>query len=166
MTSSPKKLLSLSLIIILFIAGGCDQSGKTAVSSGERIVLGQHEHAKTFGDYTIHVNALTTDQLPSDVAKTYKIQRSKSKAMLNVVIMKNIDGVDTPVTGTVLALTRNLASQVKDLKIQEIKSGDAIYYIGTANVANAETLVFDIDATPANESTPFLLRYQQQFFTE
>ena len=159
------RFLFYPCLLMIFITG-CEQSGQPGVSTGARVVLGQHEHAKTFGDYTIHVNALTTDQLPADVARAYNIQRSKSQAMLNVVIMKKTDGKDTPMTGTVLALTRNLASQVKDMKIQEIKEQNAIYYIGTAAVSNAEILVFDIDATPTNESTTFLLRYQQQFFTE
>ena len=164
MKCTPMKLLYSTVLLLIITA--CDQSGQPSVSSGARETLGQHEHAKTFGDYTIHVNALTTDQLPADVARTYRIQRSKSKAMLNVVIMKKIDGVDTPMTGTVLALTRNLASQVKDMEIQEIIEQDAIYYIGTVTVSNAETLIFDIDATPDNETNPFLLRYKQQFFTE
>ena len=159
----PAKLLYLPALLMLIIFTGCEQSG---VSSGDRVVLGRHEHAKVFGNYTVHVNALTTDQLPSDVARTYRIQRSKSRVMLNVVIMKNEGGVDKPMTGTVTALTRNLASQIKNLEIREIIEQDAIYYIGTVSVANAETLIFDIDVTPANETTSFLLNYKQQFFTE
>ncbi|MCZ6803942.1 MAG: DUF4426 domain-containing protein [Proteobacteria bacterium] len=162
----PAKLLYLPALLMLIILTGCEQSGQPGVSSGDRVVLGLHEHAKVFGNYTIHVNALTTDQLPSDVARTYRIQRSKSRVMLNVVIMKNESGVDKPMTGTVTALTRNLASQIKNLEIREIIEQDAIYYIGTVSVANAETLIFDIDVTPANETTSFLLNYKQQFFTE
>lgn len=160
------KLLFLPALLMLIIFTGCEQSGQADVSSADRVVLGQHEHARGFGDYMVHVNALTTDQLPADVARTYRIQRSKSQAMLNVVIMKNEGGVDKPVTGTVTALIRNLASQIKNFEIREIIEQDAIYYIGTVSVANAETLIFDIDVTPVNETTPFLLKYKQQFFTE
>jgi len=159
------ELLFLTAFLMLIIFTGCEQSRQPGVSSGNRVVLGQHEHAKRFGEYTVHVNALTTDQLPADVARTYRIQRSKSRVMLNVVIIKNLNGVDEPVTGTVTALTRNLASQAKNLELQEIKEQDAIYYIGTVSVANAETLIFDIDVTPENETTAFLLNYKQQFFT-
>lgn len=166
MNSTPIKILFLPALLMLIIFTGCEQSGQPGVSSGDRVVLGLHEHAKGFGNYITHVNALTTDQLPADVARTYKIKRSKSRIMLNVVITKNVDGVEKPVTGTVTALTRNLANQVKNLDIQEIKEQEAIYYIGTVSVTNAETLIFDIDITPVNETTPFLLKYKQQFFTE
>ena len=86
--------------------------------------------------------------------------------MLNVVITKNIDGADKPVTGTVITVARNLASQIKDMEMREIIEQDAIYYIGVISVDNEENIIFDIEATPVNESEPFLMTYRQQFFTE
>ena len=157
-------ILPLFLVITGF--SGCDSSQQVAVDDQSRIEFGQHEHEKGFGDYIIHVNALTTDQLPADVARNYKITRSKSQAMLNVVITKNTDGVEKPTTGIVTTVTRNLANQLKDMKLREIIEQEAIYYIGEVSVDNEETLVFYIDVTPANESRPFSLTYRQQFFTK
>lgn len=162
-------LLSLFLATAgLIISGlsGCDTSQQAATDDKPRIEFGQHEHEKGFGDYIIHVNALTTDQLPADVARTYKITRSKSHAMLNVVITKKTDSVEKPMTGTVTTVTRNLANQLKDMKMHEVIEQEAIYYIGEVSVDHEETLVFDIDVTPAKESNPFSLTYRQQFFTQ
>ena len=36
------------------------------------------EQSKTFGDYTIHYVAFTTDMLSPEVARLYKIRRSKN----------------------------------------------------------------------------------------
>lgn len=160
------KYLILSLFLVITGFSGCDSSQQVAVDDQSRIEFGQHEHEKGFGDYIIHVNALTTDQLPADVARNYKITRSKSQAMLNVVITKNNDGVEKPTTGIVTTVTRNLANQLKDMKMREIIEQEAIYYIGEVSVDNEETLVFYIDVTPANESRLFSLTYRQQFFTE
>jgi hypothetical protein len=41
-----------------------------------------------------------------------------------------------------------------------------VYYIGEVPVANRETLIFDISATPINESSRFDARFQQQFFID
>ena len=43
------------------------------------------EQSKTFGDYTIHYVAFTTDLLVArSVARLYKIRRSKNRAILNI----------------------------------------------------------------------------------
>lgn len=160
------KLLLLPLLWVFACLSACDSSQQTAVGDVAKVKFAQHENQKVFGNYTIHVNTLTTDQLPSEVAREYKIARSKSKAMLNVVITKNIDGADKPVTGTVITVARNLASQIKDMEMREIIEQDAIYYIGVISVDNEENIIFDIEATPVNESEPFLMTYRQQFFTE
>ena len=159
-------LLLLPILLVFTCLSACDSSQQTAIEEVAKVKFAQHENQKVFGNYTIHVNTLTTDQLPSEVAREYKIVRSKSKAMLNVVMTENIDGVDKPVAGTVTTVARNLASQIKDMEMREIIEQDAIYYIGVISVDNEENIIFDIEATPVNESEPFLMTYRQQFFTE
>jgi hypothetical protein len=102
-------------------------------------------------NYVIHFNAFTTDQLAADVARNYGITRSKSRAMLNVTVLQTqAGGPNKAVKARVAVQTRNLADQIKDLSLREIVEGDgeAIYYVGDTAVANGETLVFDIQATP------------------
>jgi len=159
-------LLLLPLLWVFTCLSACDSSQQTAIEDVAKIEFAQHENQKVFGNYTIHVNTLTTDQLPPEVAREYKIARSKSKAMLNVVITENIDGADKPVSGTVTTVARNLANQIKDMEMREIIEQDAIYYIGVIRVDNEENIIFDVAATPANEREPFLMTYRQQFFTE
>jgi len=159
-------LMLLPLLWVFACLSACDSSQQTAVENVAKIKFAQHENQKVFGNYTIHVNTLTTDQLPPEVAREYKIARSKSKAMLNVVMTENIDGVDKPVTGTVTTVARNLANQIKDMEMREIIEQDAIYYIGVISVDNEENIIFDVKATPANGSESFLMTYRQQFFTE
>ena len=46
------------------------------------------EQFKTFGDYTVHYSAFTTDTLSPSIAKSYKILRSKNRIMVNLSILK------------------------------------------------------------------------------
>jgi hypothetical protein len=39
-----------------------------------------------------------------------------------------------------------------------------VYYIGDVAVAEGETLVFTVDATPMNESSRFSVRFTRQFY--
>ena len=119
------------------------------------------------GDYVVHFSAQSTDQLPPEVARAYNILRSKNRAMLNVSIIREADGV--PVSGTVTVKTVNLTGQLKNVTMRRIEEpGDmlAIYYIGETPVANRETLVFDISVTPEGEDTVSEVRFKRQFYTD
>ncbi len=151
------------LVLIASLLAGCERPKETPVGT-DRVALEANEHLKTFGDYTLHVNALTTDQLPSEVAKEYRISRSTSRAMLNVVVTTKSDGADKPVTASVIANARNLAGQFKDLEMREILEKNAIYYIADIAVDDQETLIFDIDVIPVNETDVLKLSYKHEFF--
>lgn len=117
------------------------------------------------GKYVIHYNALPTDQLAPDVASAYGIVRSKTRAMLNISIIRKQEGTTgTPVTGQVNVHTANLTGQVKDLRLRRIDEGKAIYYIGEVTVADGETLIFDLYVTPEGEEKTHHIRFQQSFF--
>lgn len=163
------KIFSLSAfltIIFLGMIAGCDTEQQSSADNKPRVELGHDNNEATFGDYIVHVNVLTTDQLPANVASEYRITRSKSRAMLNVVVAKMVNGERTPAKASVNTLTRNLANQIKNMDMREIVEQDAIYYIGDVPVDHQEILVFNIDVTPENETGEFNLAYKEQFFTQ
>ncbi len=156
------------LLLPLILSSACEQQNPSNQTNPSRITYGVNVHEKTFGNYIIHVNALTTDQLSTEVARGYKIARSKNRAMINISVReKHADG-EMPVTATVNIVAKNLSSQLKNVKLREIKETDpvAIYYIGELPVSHEETLIFDLDVMPAGTNEPVLLSYRQQFFTK
>ena len=68
--------------------------------------------------------------------------------------------------GSVAAQASNLTGQLKNLTLREIREGDAIYYIGTVPVAHGETLIFNVDVTPINETSRFSIRFSRQFYAD
>ncbi len=152
----------------LILLSACEQQSATSQTNPDRISYDTNVHEKAFGKHIIHINALTTDQLPAEIARGYKIARSKNRAMLNITVREKQGEVETPVTATVSVIAKNLSSQLKSVKFREIKETDpvAIYYIGELPVGNEETLVFDIDVTPAGATKPVLVSYRHKFFTE
>ena len=124
------------------------------------------ESFQSFGDYDVHFNAFTTDFLSPQVAQTYKIQRSKNRALLNISILKKVLG--TPgesVTGVVRATARNLSGQLRSLDVRKVVDGPATYYLSTFSVNNEETLDFEIQVTPQGRDAPYVVKFRQQFFT-
>jgi hypothetical protein len=121
--------------------------------------------SKDFGDYIVYFNAISTDQLTPEVAKSYNIVRSKSRALLNVSIVKKAEGTTgTPVPGSVAAFVANDTGQVKESNIREIREDKAVYYVADFAVSNAETLVFTVDVTPINETSRFSARFTRTFY--
>lgn len=150
-------IFALSVLTLLAACGG----------AGESATVPQAQPAEassvSVGNHTIHFSALSTDQLPPEVARQYNIVRSKNRAMLNVSVIRQSDG--EPVTADVNVKTVNLTGQLKNVNIRKIEEQEAIYYIGETPVANSETLVFDIMVTPEGDSEPIEVRFKRQFYT-
>lgn len=124
------------------------------------------EQFRTFGEYTIHYSAFTTDTLSPEVAKQYQIPRSKNRAMVNISVVRNDDGLfGKPVRAKIEGAARNLSEQLRTLQIREVLSDDAVYYIAETPIANQETLKYDFQITPEGEQTAYQISFQEQFYT-
>jgi hypothetical protein len=151
-----------SLLAVLLCVTACDGGSgtPTGLSTDAPVEVSNRE----WDDHVIHFNAFTTDQLAAEVASKYGIVRSKSRAMLNVTVLrKQKDGTQKAVHANVAVQVSNLADQVKSLTLREITEQDAIYYVGDTAVANGETLVFDIQATPEDGVPSPRVRFQRHF---
>ena len=124
------------------------------------------ENAQDFGDYVVHFNALTTDNLPPTVTREYGITRSKNRALLNVAVLKKVLGTTgQPVAVSISASVSNLTGQHRDIELREIREGSAIYYIGEFGVTHEDNLDFTVIAQPEDLDRPLRVQFQQRFFT-
>ena len=120
------------------------------------------ENTSKFGDYVIHHTALPTDILLPDVARAYKIKRSKNRGMLNIVVQYKGVGIGAKVTGTGV----NLNSQLKHLEFREIKDGNVTYYISSFRVTNKETINFKVKVQPTGSSKTHTVTFKKEFYTQ
>ncbi len=120
---------------------------------------------QVFGDFEVHYNALRTDELAPEVARAYGIERSANRVMLNVSLLRrNADGSTTPVDGRVSATAYNLNGQLKDLQMRRITEGSSVYFIGEVGISGSEILVFDIDASPLDQTATYTVQFKREFF--
>lgn len=145
------------------LLGGCSRGPVAKAPPAQELAETSHD----FGNYEIHFNALRTDTLTPEIARSYGIQRSTNRVLLNVAILhKAADGVPRkPVDGTVQVDAYNLNGQLKNLQMRRIAEGEAIYYIGEVSIAGAEILVFDIAVTPDGESQPLKVKLKREFYS-
>lgn len=112
----------------------------------------QAEQAQKFGNLEVHYNAMLSSELLPDVAKSYKIDRSKTRGLLTVsVLKKNPVGMAQPVPAKLTAYLVNLNNQLGNISMREIREGTAIYYLGEFRVAPPDTLKFTVTVETAGE---------------
>ena len=142
------------LLAILWMVGGVPASALAGTS-------------QSFGDYTIYYSAFTSDTLQPAVAKSYGITRSKNLGLLSVsIVKKSLSPLGTPVKAQVKADVTNLTGQLKTVDIREVEDGPAVYYLSEINVSHKEVLDFVLYVTPDGESSPFVVKFRQQFYTD
>ncbi|MEO8445737.1 MAG: DUF4426 domain-containing protein [Gammaproteobacteria bacterium] len=173
MPTTERTVRLIGLPVLLAVLGstllaGC---GRQAPPPAAAVIEAPTEPAtsssRDFGSYVLYFNAILTDSLTPEVARSYNIVRSPNRALVNISILKKAEGTtDVPVAGTVTAQAVNLNGQFKDLSLREVREGEAIYYIGDVAVTGDETLLITVDATPANETTPLSVRFQRQFVAD
>jgi hypothetical protein len=156
-----RTLISFSLLTLLVACGGPGDSASVPEAQPAGAT------SADIGDYIVHFNAQSTDQLPPEVARAYNIVRSQNRAMLNVSIIRKTD--NAPVAGTVTVKATNLTGQLKNVTMRQIEEPgetSAIYYVGETAIANLETLVFDISVSPDGEDRLFEVRFTRQFYVD
>ena len=160
------RLLFATLATTIIMAG-CNQDTATQDTSSGPAAEPPGVTSKDFGDYVVHFNAISTSQLQPEIAQKYNITRSKNRAMVNIAIIRKAEGtIGEPVSGDVKITANNLTGQVKDLALRRIQEGVSIYYIGDVQIADTETLVFNLTITPENETASHSVRFTQQFFPD
>jgi len=124
------------------------------------------ENSKQFGNYIIHYNSFRSDTLTPEIAKAYSLTRRNNRMVVNITVLKKKGDATRPVKAKVSGFASNLTGQVKDLQFKEVHDGEAIYYLAQSQVANHETLKFDIKATPEGETLVANIKFQQKFYTD
>ncbi|MCG3201945.1 MAG: hypothetical protein NFCOHLIN_01817 [Gammaproteobacteria bacterium] len=125
------------------------------------------EQSSSYGDYTVHYSAFTTDTLQPEVAKAYQIERSSKRGMVNVSVLKKLMGTaGQPVRADVKVTATNLHGQAQTIPVRELNDGGAVYYIGEFPVSDQDTLKFHIEATPEGQTEGIRAQFDQEFFTD
>lgn len=129
--------------------------------------LVQAENATPSGAYTIHHNAFTSDSLSPQTAQAYGIQRSTSRGVLNISVIRNKAGTSGKAVSAQIALqASNLIGQKRaDIQLRELREKNAIYYIADFPVAHREHLIFRLEVIPEGETAALRARFEQEFYT-
>jgi Domain of unknown function (DUF4426) len=125
------------------------------------------QYAENFGPYRVRYNALPTEQLLPDVAQTYGIVRSRQTGLVNIAVQRSADGdPSAPIRATLNGTATSLSGQRVELKFREIAEDGAVYYIAQFPISAPDTYRFDISITPESATSPYMLKFNQDFVAD
>lgn len=126
-------------------------------------------HAETMEKegYVIHYSAFNASFLTEQVAKAFKLNRSRYRGLVNIAVHRKMaDGSSKPVVAQLSGYATRLSGSESPLEFQMVGEGDAIYYLAETIIANNELLRFSIKIKPTPQHNAIKLNFEQTFFTE
>lgn len=127
----------------------------------------QAQYSEDFGAYRVRYSALPTATLLPDVAHRYAIVRSDERGYVNIAVQRIADGDGAPpIRATVSGTASPLDGAAVPLRFREIVEDGAVYYIGEFPVSPPDTYRFSLSVTPEGATSPYLLKFHQDFVAD
>ncbi|ELR65316.1 hypothetical protein C942_01103 [Photobacterium marinum] len=122
------------------------------------------EQLKDIGNLEVHYSSFPSTFLTPEIASTYRIQRSRYSAIVNVTVLDKSQEGKPAVTAVLTGKAKNLLGTIKNLTFREVREGNAIYYLAELGHANEESFSFTIDIN--RNGTNGQIAFQQTFFVD
>jgi len=128
------------------------------------------QQSKFFGPFELHYSVVNTTFLDPAVAANYGITRGKKHAILNLAVRERAPDEISPDTTEARSMllkgrTWDLI-QNQDLEFQEIREGDAIYYIASFKFINEEWRFFEIFFRPDGSDETLQFKFKHQLYID
>jgi len=122
------------------------------------------QNMKKLGTMNVHYMAIGATFLTPEIARAYGIERSKYNALINISVLDNTQKGNPAKSVSISGTAENITGQFKRLAFEEVKEGDAIYYLAQLNYRDKETVKFDIQITDGKETQQ--LSFSQMFYVD
>lgn len=96
------------------------------------------------GDVTIRASVVQTSTLPEAVAMQYGIERSDRLALLLVAVRQGPEAQETALPATITATAIDLRGRRQEIPMRELRTGDLLDYVGTAEIDLPDTVRFEL----------------------
>jgi hypothetical protein len=119
------------------------------------------QYRQEFGNVVAHYSAIPTERLLPDMAKHYGISRARDRGLVNLALERSgtTDSVRAAVSGTATAIS----GEKKEIRFREIVEEGTLSYLGEFALNAPDTYTFTIAITPENATTPYTLKFTQDF---
>ena len=128
------------------------------------ITAANAENMKKLGSMNVHYMAIGSTFFTPEIARAYGITRSRYNGLINISVLDNTKTGNPAKTVSINGQAKNNLGQFKDLEFQEVKEGDAIYYLAQVSYNDEETLHFTLEINDGKEQQT--LKFSQKFYVD
>ena len=121
------------------------------------------QQSEMFGPFELHYSVVNTTFLEPKVAATYGITRGKKRAILNLAVREHIDETTVGRTMLLKGKTWDLIHN-QELEFQEVREGEAIYYIAEFDFINEEFRFFEVYFRPEGADETYTFKFKHQLY--
>jgi hypothetical protein len=122
------------------------------------------ENMKPLGTMNVHYMAIGSTFFTPEIAKAYGITRSRYNGLVNISVLDNTKAGYPAKTVSIVGQAKNNLGQFKSLAFEEVKEGDAIYYLAQVSYNDEETLHFTLEINDGKEQQT--LTFSQKFYVD
>ncbi len=127
---------------------------------------GHGAQEQDFGDYIVHYNAISTNQLMPDVARNYGIERSDHRGLLNIAVETKSAGETHMVGADVSAEVSDLSGHRTPIRLRETSENGDIDYLGEFPLSSSGTYIFSVKITPPGHALPYVVKFNQDYVVD
>ncbi|HEX5737776.1 MAG TPA: DUF4426 domain-containing protein [Hydrogenophaga sp.] len=119
-------------------------------------------HVVQEGTFTLRSSVVNSETLPEETAQRHGITPGPHTAVLNVVVLKDIDGEQWPVAANVSVTRTTLAGVQRDIELRAVEAQGRVSYLGSFDFVPREVLDFAITARIDPASPVLRLNYRER----
>lgn len=145
--------------LALALLAGCGRESSVPPAQGN---AAGSETVKV-GEVAMHVTAVQTGKLPEQVVRRYGAQRDARTVLVLVSLRRGEDAAATAVSAqNIEATATELLGRKQRLALREMRDGELVDYVGTAQVSPPDTLHFEVTARADGQT--YRLKFNRDFF--
>ena len=150
-------VLSAMLAAILAVGPAWAQSGAGLSADGG---------VQNFGkEWEVHYSVFNSTFLSAKNAAAIGITRAANRGVATIALRRQEGKGSTPTPARVTGGYRDLIHS-HELKFQEVREGEAVYYLAGFQFSHRDLLRFRIQIVPEGVSKPLLLKFQRRLYAD
>lgn len=151
-------------LLACLLLGACDGDTRPSGAPVAATAPSAPQEAVTrIGDVTIRASVVQTSTLPDAVAMQYGIERSDRLALLLVAVRQGPEAQETALPATITATAIDLRGRRQDIPMRELRTGDLLDYVGTAEIDLPDTLRFELTVVREG-GAPSTMQFNREFY--
>lgn len=121
------------------------------------------QQSEMFGPYELHYSVVNSTFLEPNIAANYGITRGKNHAFINLAVREHTQSGTTSRAVLVKGKTWDLM-QNQTLEFQEVREGEAVYYIAEFKFINEEWRFFEVYFRPEGADKTYTFKFKHQLY--